>query len=304
MDPAPDIALTLHDDVPRDDWRVVDQGLGASNDAAAPLHEVRPLSCFARTRAGRVVGGAIGRTWGECCELLQLWVEPAYRERGVGTRLVHAFEQRAGERGCSTFYLETFSFQAPSLYRALGYETRLELRGFAPGIRKYTMVRFADPASGPTPGRPVTIDVDIRPPGGSSDALWLALRLGLWPDVPADEHRADMAAIAAKPGFVRVAIEQNGKAIGLIEVSIRTDYVNGTLASPVAFIEGLFVVPDARRRGVARRLVAQASAWAATNGWREIASDARIENLVSQAAHRALGFEETERVVYFRRDLR
>ena len=33
------------------------------------------------------------------------------------------------------------SFQAPSLYRALGYQVRLELHGFAPGIVKYTMVR-------------------------------------------------------------------------------------------------------------------------------------------------------------------
>jgi len=35
----------------------------------------------------------------------------------------------------------TFSFQAPSLYRALGYRVELELSGFSAGIRKYTMVR-------------------------------------------------------------------------------------------------------------------------------------------------------------------
>ena len=41
------------------------------------------------------------------------------------------------------FYLETFSFQAPSLYRSLGYEVKLELRGFSAGIVKYTVVRDA-----------------------------------------------------------------------------------------------------------------------------------------------------------------
>ena len=76
-----------------------------------------------------------------CCELQQLWVEPALRRQGIGARLVREFEQRAAARGCRTYYLETFSFQAPSLYRALGYEVKLELRGFAPGIVKYTMVR-------------------------------------------------------------------------------------------------------------------------------------------------------------------
>ena len=41
------------------------------------------------------------------------------------------------------FYLETFSFQAPSLYRSLGYEVKLELHGFSAGIVKYTMVHEA-----------------------------------------------------------------------------------------------------------------------------------------------------------------
>jgi ribosomal protein S18 acetylase RimI-like enzyme len=134
---------TAHDDVPRDDAAVVDDGLGRANETAAPLHEVQALACFARRDGGEVVGGAIGRTCGTCCELQQLWVEPALRRRGIGARLVREFEQRAAARGCRTFYLETFSFKAPSLYRALGYEVRLELRGFAPGIVKYTMVREA-----------------------------------------------------------------------------------------------------------------------------------------------------------------
>jgi ribosomal protein S18 acetylase RimI-like enzyme len=89
----------------------------------------------------------VGRTWGLCAELQQLWVSPAYRRRGIASQLVHAFESRARARGCTTVYLETFSFQAPALYRALGYEVRLELSGFAPGIGKFTMVReLQDPA--------------------------------------------------------------------------------------------------------------------------------------------------------------
>lgn len=59
--------------------------------------------------------------------------------------LVGAVEARAQARGCSTFYLQTFSFQAPSLYRSLGYEVTLALDGFAPGIVKYTMVRRPGP---------------------------------------------------------------------------------------------------------------------------------------------------------------
>jgi ribosomal protein S18 acetylase RimI-like enzyme len=139
-DPAV-LEITVHDAPPDDDALVVDAGLGASNEAAAPLHEVRPLGCFARAADGSVVGGAIGRTWGRCCELQQLWVDPTGRRRGLGARLVRAFEKHAEARGCDTFYLETFSFQAPRLYAALGYEVAHELRGYGPGISKFLMVR-------------------------------------------------------------------------------------------------------------------------------------------------------------------
>jgi len=142
---APQISFTLHDDLPPIEAGIVDAGLGASNSAAAPLHDVRPLSCFARSGDGlarnTVIGGAIGRTWGRCCELQQLWVDTAHRRQGLGARLVQAFEQRAMQRGCQTFYLETFSFQAPALYRALGYRVHAEIDGFAPGITKYLMIR-------------------------------------------------------------------------------------------------------------------------------------------------------------------
>jgi GNAT superfamily N-acetyltransferase len=133
-------SLSTHDDIPHDEGQVVDAGIGVSNDAAAPLREVRPLSCFARLPSGLVIGGAVGRTWGSCCELQQLWVAPEQRRQGLATRLLRTFEDHARRRACSTFYLETFSFQAPDFYRKLGYDVKLELRGFGPGICKYTMV--------------------------------------------------------------------------------------------------------------------------------------------------------------------
>ena len=135
------LSFTQHDDVPRDAGGIVDQGLGDANEAAAPLHQVQALSCFARLPSGEVVGGAVGRTWGACCELQQLWVEPARRRHGVGAQLVRLFEARAQARGCRVFYLETFSFQAPRLYAALGYEVASAIEGFGPGIVKYLMVR-------------------------------------------------------------------------------------------------------------------------------------------------------------------
>lgn len=135
------LRLEVHDEPPAALAAIVDEGLDRANLAAAPLHEVRPLGCFVHAPDGRVVGGAIGRTWGPAAELQQLWVEPAWRRQGLGTRLVRAFEQRARERGARCFYLETLSFQAPALYRALGYEVRHANDAFPHGIVKFLMVR-------------------------------------------------------------------------------------------------------------------------------------------------------------------
>jgi ribosomal protein S18 acetylase RimI-like enzyme len=141
MDELLQVSLTLHDCTPSEAGAIVDAGLEAANQAAAPLQEVRPLSCFARLASGVLIGGAVGRTWGSCCELQQLWVDPAFRRRGIGARLVREFERGGKERGCRTFYLETFSFQAPALYLALGYGVALEIDGYSPGVCKYTMIR-------------------------------------------------------------------------------------------------------------------------------------------------------------------
>jgi GNAT superfamily N-acetyltransferase len=63
-------------------------------------------------------------------------------------------------------------------------------------------------------------------------------------------------------------------------------------------------VHHARRSGIARKLVVEAERWALAAGCTELASDAPIENISSHAMHAALGFVETERVVFFKKVLR
>ena len=144
----------------------------------------------------------------------------------------------------------------------------------------------------------------LAPPLGKDDRAWLALRIALWPDGSEAEHLSAMADTLARGHYVRLAVNTAGSAVGLVEASRRIDYVNGTTSSPVAFLEGLYVVPGARRHGVARSLVEAVVSWAQQQGLSELASDSLSDNGAAHAAHRALGFDETERVVYFRRPLR
>jgi aminoglycoside 6'-N-acetyltransferase I len=134
---------------------------------------------------------------------------------------------------------------------------------------------------------------------------WLEMRVALWPDATADEHRGYMAICLAQPErFLQLMMyDEKRQPIGFIEGSIRSDYVNGTETSPVGFVEGVYVAPALRRKGIARSLFAAIGDWAKARGCRELASDALIDNEGSQRAHLALGFEETERVVYFTKKL-
>jgi GNAT superfamily N-acetyltransferase len=119
----------------------VDAGLGRFNDQAAPLHEVQSLACVAEAEDGSLIGGLLGRTWGACAEIQQLWITEDARKGGVGRALLNEFEHAARERGVSTFYLETWSFQARGFYESCGYAVALEINGMGPGLAKYTMLK-------------------------------------------------------------------------------------------------------------------------------------------------------------------
>lgn len=144
----------------------------------------------------------------------------------------------------------------------------------------------------------------IKPCTTVEQAGWLQLRMALWP-ADRNEHLSEMTALCAQPGRYAqfIAYAEDGAPQGLVEVALRSDYVNGTDSSPVGFLEGLYVDPAFRQQGIAALLVKTAEQWAKEQGCIEMASDALLDNSVSRAMHRALGFEETERVVYFRKPL-
>jgi aminoglycoside 6'-N-acetyltransferase I len=102
---------------------------------------------------------------------------------------------------------------------------------------------------------------------------------------------------------VIVADFGDGKLGGFAEVGTRSA-AGGCLTTPVAYLEGWWVDPQFRRRGVGAALIAAAETWAKAQGHSELASDALLDNVVSQAAHVRLGFIEVERVVLFRKALR
>lgn len=149
--------------------------------------------------------------------------------------------------------------------------------------------------------------VKVRRASEADLAVWSAMRLALWPflaDEPPEAEVAEQRGMLANDDMAVFIAEANGAAIGFAEVSLRRDYVEGCETSPVGFLEGLFVEPAHRLRGVARALVAASEDWARPRGCTEFASNALLDNVDSHRMHKAIGFEEAERVVYFRKALR
>ncbi|PZR34671.1 aminoglycoside 6'-N-acetyltransferase [Caulobacter segnis] len=145
----------------------------------------------------------------------------------------------------------------------------------------------------------------IRPAAPRDLEDWTALRAELWPEDTADDHRTEVAeALASEKDIVAyVAEATDGRLAGFVEAALRHDYVNGCETSPVGFVEGLYVRPEFRGAQVGRALCEAVVDWARRRGCSELASDALSDNLESHAFHQAVGFEETERVVYFRKAL-
>jgi aminoglycoside 6'-N-acetyltransferase I len=127
------------------------------------------------------------------------------------------------------------------------------------------------------------------------------MRAALWPDEDPDELAAELETLLADPTLAAfVAERDDGRLCGFAEASVRR-YANSNDESPCAFLEGLWVDEDVRGAGVSRALVGAVEDWARAHGFTELGSDALLDNTLSHAVHRALGFEERERVVYFRK---
>ena|SRR6476646_1993133 len=115
------------------DVEFLEERLYEFNAATTGITDGRTLGVFLRDDLGSIVAGAAGHTWGETCELRQVWVAASERGRGLGRRLIAEAEAEAVRRGCRQLVLSTHSFQAPEFYRRLGFDIVAELSDYPRG---------------------------------------------------------------------------------------------------------------------------------------------------------------------------
>jgi aminoglycoside 6'-N-acetyltransferase I len=148
----------------------------------------------------------------------------------------------------------------------------------------------------------------IRPVEPNDRAEWLRLLLGLHPELREADHVPSIDAYLSGssieeliPSTVFVAERKDGRLGGLLELSVR-NYAEGCTGN-TPYVESWYVDEDLRGTGVGRALMEAAEQWAREHGATVLASDAVVDNSLSHAAHRALGFEVVESIVVFRKRL-
>lgn len=149
----------------------------------------------------------------------------------------------------------------------------------------------------PATERTASMQVLVREAHADDLVPWIALRDGLDPTAPEAVARAKV--LVADPERVAFVADAGGDVVGLLSVLLQQRWHRCPRGGPVAFLDELYVVPGWRGRGIATALRDAAAAWARERGARCLSSQADLADLDSQGWHRAIGFEELERIVTF-----
>jgi aminoglycoside 6'-N-acetyltransferase I len=144
--------------------------------------------------------------------------------------------------------------------------------------------------------------VRIRKVSQKDKLQWVALRAQLWPKAELDQLRNEVDRMLEDANWGIFVAEHEEKIVGFIECSIR-DKAPGCHTNRIGYIEGWFVVPRFRNKGVGARLVESGERWAKEMGCVEMASDTTSDYPLSPNTHKALEYQEVKRKFYYRKSL-
>jgi len=132
---------------------------------------------------------------------------------------------------------------------------------------------------------------------------WVKMGCQLWPNNSYEKLSEEFKGLLNSEKEETFLYLENNKAVGFINLSIREDYVNGSRYSPVGYVEGIYVKPEFRKKGIAKALVKIGEMWAKSLGCKEMGSDVLIENKDSADFHKKIGFKDVETVICFIKDI-
>lgn len=129
------------------------------------------------------------------------------------------------------------------------------------------------------------------------------LVLGLWPACDIKEEIEYWNEVLSSSDHYFALAKDDDKCIGFIDISIRTDHVEGSYSDKTPYLEAIYVKAEYRRKNVASILLESGENWVKNKGFRQLASDTEITNLLSQKFHQKSGFKVVNTIVCFVKDL-
>lgn len=132
------------------------------------------------------------------------------------------------------------------------------------------------------------------------DAMALAqLAIEMWNDNTVSDLKEQFQELLKSDDAVCFLKYVDEKPVGFAQCQLRTDYVEGTETSPVGYLEGIFILEGYRHNGYAKALLKECEKWSKEKCCSEFASDCELENTDSLKFHKAMGFEEANRIICF-----
>lgn len=138
-------------------------------------------------------------------------------------------------------------------------------------------------------------------------SVWAGMRQALWEDHTDKKDRRQFQEYLAKrqvgEALSYFAVSDDGNYSGFLDAALRVDHVDGVEHPPVWYVEGIFVLPESRGKGVGRFLCSVLEHHARAQGYVVIASDCELDDYDSEAFHKAIGFKEAIRSIHLTRSL-
>ncbi len=145
--------------------------------------------------------------------------------------------------------------------------------------------------------------MELRPAETRDIDIWHQMRCALHDSSGPQELRDELPGIIAGEDYRGWMLEgADGRIIGFAETGIR-NYAEGCRSDHVLYLEAIWVEPGYRQGGVVSFILQEIEKWGRAGGFREMASDCLLDNVVSEKWHTSCSFEEVERAIHFRKDL-
>ena len=141
----------------------------------------------------------------------------------------------------------------------------------------------------------------VRKATNSESRVLAEMAIQIWDSNIIDELEAEIIETLNDEQSAFFIKYVNNVPVGFAQCGLRTDYVEGTESSPVGYLEGIFVREDYRNNGYAKEMLFTCEMWAKNMECTEFASDCELDNIGSLNFHKAMGFDEANRIICFKK---